>query len=212
MTQSQDSVNDIIQYCHFKGLKNELVNFCDQILNLINDIIGQNSSYNSEQVELLINNFGGMLQTVIVRIEQQFMSPDLIQKLFSTLTNLCNHDSCRQGVLFILNGILNTVNQEQCIDLSDTVLNIIDTTVHNKAINGGEYPFDSSSKRLATGLIQDLATAIDKHVSVHLQKITNLLFTILGDNDIGTDVKITAIIAIGDICLVTELSFQPFLE
>jgi hypothetical protein len=152
-----------------------------------------------------------MLQTVIVRIEQQYLNDDLIQKLFSTLTNLCNFDVCRQGVLFILNGILHTARQDHCVNLANTVLEIINTTIQNKSVNGEYYPFDSSCKRVATGLIQDLATNIDKDVVVHLDKITNLIFRILDDGEISLDVKITAIVAIGDICLVTEVAFEPYL-
>ena len=153
-----------------------------------------------------------MLQTVIVRIEQQYLHDDLIQKLYGTLTNLCSYDVCRQGVLFILNGLLNTAKQEQCNNLAGTVLEIINSTIQNKSVNGDNFPFDSSCKRLATGLIQDLATSINQHIVGHLEMITNLIFRILDDGDISLDVKITAIVAIGDICLVTEIAFEPYLE
>ena len=40
----------------------------------------------------------------------------------------------------------------------------------------------------------------------------DLLFIILEDPNMQTDVKTIAIIAIGDICLMSETSFQPYFQ
>ena len=50
------------------------------------------------------------------------------------------------------------------------------------------------------------------NISRWLKKIMDLLFILLNDSNISIDVKIITIVAIGDICLMTENDFHPYFE
>lgn len=46
----------------------------------------------------------------------------------------------------------------------------------------------------------------------NIDRMMTLVFKILEDQNMNTEVKITGIMAIGDICLNTESAFKPYLE
>ena len=60
---------------------------------------------------------------------------------------------------------------------------------------------------MATGLIQDLSTGLKDDITPYLSRIMTMLFNVLEDPDTQTDVKTIAIIAIGDLCLMSEAEF-----
>lgn len=60
---------------------------------------------------------------------------------------------------------------------------------------------------MATGLIQDLSTGLKDGITAYLGRIMGMLFKVLEDSDTQTDVKTIAIIAIGDLCLMSEAEF-----
>ena len=60
---------------------------------------------------------------------------------------------------------------------------------------------------MATGLIQDLSTALKEEITGYLDRIMSMLFNVLEDGATQTDVKTIAIIAIGDLCLMSESEF-----
>jgi hypothetical protein len=159
-----------------------------------------------------MNSLGGFLQVIIVRIETQNLKIDLVFKLLELLNKLSTNDNCRQGMLLILNGLLNTVSTDQIKNLSDTVLKVIHSTVNDQSANGQPCQFDQCCKRIATGLIQDLCNGLGNEVVPYLEKITSLLFSILQDPNIHTDVKIHAIKAIGEVCFAAEHEFEPYLD
>jgi len=130
---AQDAVNDITQHCDNTGLKGELVAFGEQILSQIDqNVLSPSAQFSQEHREILVNNFGGLLQVIIVRIEQDGLNNEMVQKVFDTLTNVSRHDSCRQGALLILNGLLNTLAQESIVGLAPTVLQLIESTVRDQ--------------------------------------------------------------------------------
>jgi hypothetical protein len=49
-------------------------------------------------------------------------------------------------------------------------------------------------------------------MTVYLEQIMDLLFIILQNENIPTDVKIVGISALGDICLITERAFHPYMQ
>jgi hypothetical protein len=59
----------------------------------------------------LLNNFGGMLQIIIVKLDYNFELNDglLSNEVYNLLTIISSNDNCRVGVIFILNGILNAI-------------------------------------------------------------------------------------------------------
>jgi hypothetical protein len=65
---------------------------------------------------------------------------------------------------------------------------------------------------MATGLVQDLVTGVGEQSAHYLERIMALLYKILEDAEMTTDVKTIAIQAIGDICLMTEAAFRPYFE
>jgi hypothetical protein len=85
------------------------------------------------------------------------------------------------------------------------IMDIITTTVQDE-----KSEFDTACKRLAVGLLQDLATNMGSGFAGMLDHVTAMIFKVLGDAALPTDVKTTAIVAIGDVCLMTEKAFQPY--
>jgi hypothetical protein len=47
--------------------------------------MGQDTMYTPEQQEQLINNFGGLLQVIIVRLEEGFITDDLKSTIMNTI-------------------------------------------------------------------------------------------------------------------------------
>jgi uncharacterized protein YegL len=62
-------------------------------------------------------------------------------------------------------------------------------------------------QRLATGLLQDLATSMQERFIQYLDRGTNLVNTILEQSHFSIEVKTIGIIALGDICLMSETAF-----
>lgn len=94
------------------------------------NILAGGNIYTSDEIELLINNLGGMLQVLIVRLETEHLDQAIIQLIYEILTKVSNIIGCRQATLFILNGLLNTMKVEQVIELADTALSIIESTIN----------------------------------------------------------------------------------
>ena len=103
--------------------------------------------------------------------------------------------------------MLHALDSAAVEKVAGPTLTIITSTVEDAASE-----FDTSCKRLAVGLLQDLATSMGAGFSAVLEHVTEMLFKVLGDGRLPTDVKTTAIMAIGDICLMTEKAFQPYFE
>lgn len=142
------------------------------------------------------------------------MTDELIQKIFNTLGKVCGRDSCRQGAILILNGILNTLHKDHLLNIVPSIITLIESTIKDEGQEGKPYTFDVYSKRGATGLIQDLANTLQDQIVPYLDKVMELLFIILQDGNcnIQSEVKIFGITAIGDICLTTEHAFRPYLN
>ena len=94
------------------------------------------------------------------------------------------------------------MSKEAIEQVADNIVSIIESTIRD-----GNQIFDGSCKRMATGLIQDLSTGLGQGISNYLLKIMEMLFIVLEDNNMATDVKTISIVAIGDICLMSEASF-----
>lgn len=72
--------------------------------------------------------------------------------------------------------------------------------------------FDPLSQRLATGILQDLATNMEEEFLSYLERGMALGYTILEQNHFNTEVKTIAIICLGDLCLQSEKAFYPHLN
>lgn len=111
--------------------------------------------YSTEEKDTLVNNFGGLLQILIVRLQDRLAQGSLVDDIFSTLSAICAQPSCRGGALLILNGFLNALPAEKVENVAETILQVIEQTIY-----GREEQFDLMCQRLATGLLQDLATSL----------------------------------------------------
>ena len=118
----------------------------------------------------LFKLYRGLLQVLIVRIEQ--IPVELQEKIMNILSTVCNRDSCRQGALLILNGMLNSMTKETVQGIAPTIINVIQTTINDQSSTGQSYSFDLMSKRFATGLIQDLANLMEMDISQYLNEVT----------------------------------------
>lgn len=78
-----------------------------------------------------------------------------------------------------------------------------------KAINENN---EDGSSRLACGLLSDLAHNIDNAITARLPEIMQCLLLVLRDNSFQPEDKLTAIIAVGDVCLASEHHFEPYIE
>lgn len=103
--------------------------------------------------------------------------------------------------------MLNALDSAAVGEVAEPILAIITGTLEDAT-----SAFDTACKRLAVGLLQDLATSMGAGFSQMLEHVTGMIFKVLGDASLPTDVKTTAIMAIGDICLMTEKAFQPYFE
>jgi hypothetical protein len=58
---------------------------------------------------------------------------------------------------------------------------------------------------MATGMISDVASSCrPEHYQSHLQKIVEMLMSVLTESRYESQTKLVAIVAIGDLCLATE--------
>jgi hypothetical protein len=103
--------------------------------------------------------------------------------------------------------MLHALDSTAVTEVAGAIMTIITSTVEDE-----KSEFDTSCKRLAVGLLQDLATSMGAGFADCLDHVTTMIFKVLGDATLPTDVKTTAIMAIGDICLMTEKAFQPYFE
>ena len=72
---------------------------------LINqNILSTDRIYLQQEAEYLLNNFGGLMQVIIVRMES--LDERLIYNICDTLTLITSFEPCRPGALLILSGLL----------------------------------------------------------------------------------------------------------
>ena len=83
-----DCLNDMTQHCDHEGLAAELGQLCHSIIQQLGENIlnGANpGGYSVEEKEVLVNNFGGLLQILIVRLQGRLAEGGLVDAIFSTL-------------------------------------------------------------------------------------------------------------------------------
>ena len=170
-------------------------------MDLINDRILTKSvdDYSEAQMDMLINNLAAFIKIVLIKTKHD-LTDGTKDKAFKTVLSISKRDSCREGSLEILSGLLNTMGKDQVGHISSRVMDIIESTI--KAT--GDKQYEDICVRMATGLIQDLTNCLRDDVNVYLGRIMNLLFYILEDPKSSTAIKTLAIIATGDLCLVSK--------
>lgn len=68
-----------------------------------------------------------------------------------------------------------------------------------------------TNKRLAIGLLQDLSGNLKEHFGQQLEIVVPLLLEVLRHEYLDVDIKTNAIMALGDICLICEHQFHPYI-
>lgn len=124
-----DCLNDMTQHCDHEGLAAELGQLCHSIIQQLGENIlnGANpGGYSVKEKEVLVNNFGGLLQILIVRLQGRLAEGGLVDAIFSTLSSVCAQPSFRGGALLILNGLLNALPAEKVEAVTDTILQVIE--------------------------------------------------------------------------------------
>ena len=74
------------------------------------------------------------------------------------ITHISAKDSMRQGTLLIINGMINSLQEDIIMGLTDNVLNLIEETIQDAELT--TYRFDISCRRMGTGIIQDIITGL----------------------------------------------------
>lgn len=65
---------------------------------------------------------------------------------------------------------------------------------------------DSECMRYACGLVSDMASWLPESIAPRFEELIPLIRQILQTGEVDISVKLTAIIAVGDVCMVTESS------
>jgi hypothetical protein len=97
-------------------------------------------------VEQLVNNLGGLLQPIIVRLEERF-DQYLYEKTLGFVNCYKTNEAYRQGIILTINGMLHSVSKDNCRNIVEQTqtIEIIQSTLR-------EEIFDAALKRMATGL------------------------------------------------------------
>ena len=111
-------------------------------------------------------------------------------------------------MLLIYNGLMNTLTKEEIDSMAPKIISMISQTLMNH--NG--YPFDVTCKRMATGLFSDMSTSMDLLIANHLDSTIPMLKFILKSEELPYDVKTNAVLAIGELCLMSEEKFLPYFD
>jgi len=108
------------------------------------------------------------------------------------------------GGILILNGLCYAVEKriEQHVPL---IVNYFVSACKEKNHT------DELSVRMGCGLISDLASVANETISLEVSSLIPALSTVLADNEIQTEAKFHAIVALGDVCLAAEEKFFKFL-
>ena len=71
---------------------------------------------------------------------------------------------------------------------------------------------DENCGRFACGLISDLANYMEKGISQYASEFMPGLQEVLTQSEFTTETKLTAMIAVGDLCLAIEEDFKQYLD
>ena len=99
-------------------------------MELINERILTKSEeeYSETQMDMLINNLGAFVKLVFIKTKDD-LPDETKDKAFKTVLNICKRDSCREGSLEILSGLLNTMGKDDVGHISGRVMDIIESTI-----------------------------------------------------------------------------------
>jgi hypothetical protein len=80
-----DCLNDMAQHCDHERLGNELYHLCSSVVKQLSESVaaeGNPQGYSSEEKETLVNNLGGLLQILVVRLQGTLTGGDLVNEIF----------------------------------------------------------------------------------------------------------------------------------
>ena len=160
---------------------------------------------NPEQRELFFDNYCSINQIALIQLGNDSLSDETVHKTVQ-LVCFIFHQAGRVtlGGLFILNGLINCVEAR----ISPYINDFIDMVTYG--VSGQQI--DDMGCRLSSGIISDLATAVQIDIAAYLDKICNCLLGVLGGDNMPPDSKLVAIEALGNVCLATEYHFHQYLN
>mmetsp|Transcript_36272 Transcript_36272/g.55713 ORF Transcript_36272/g.55713 Transcript_36272/m.55713 type:complete len:171 (+) Transcript_36272:1292-1804(+) len=104
----------------------------------------------------------------------------------------------------MVNGMIHSMGPEQLLTLIDKFFPLIEPPIQDQT---GAY--DLMSRRMAVGLLPDIAGCLGPQIVQYADRVINLLFFVL-EGELPMEVKTIAISAIGEICLNIESDFMPY--
>lgn len=87
-----DSLNDMIQHCDYEGLLDELFQLCSSVVHQLDEVILSQSNpggYAPAEKEIMVNNIGGLLQILIVRLQGRLERDGLRDRVLTSLQEIC---------------------------------------------------------------------------------------------------------------------------
>ncbi len=107
-----------------------------------------------------------------------------------------------QGILLIIHALI-VICEKNFINLISNAGNILYQSM--------SCADDENCTRFACGLISDLSNYLESDMSQFADTFMGCLKDVLSKPDFGTETKLHAIIAVGDLCLATEANFEKHL-
>ena len=197
-----DALGDIVQNCDYQdaGTRAVLVELASAVLtNLETQLNNLDASGKTgERADFLANNYCGLMQATIVRLEGGIAA--VRGRLQEMLGRICAAPAIRVGAILMLGALQHVLDDETLLMMAPDLVRVADETLN-------DVNFDTQCKRNATGLIQDLAGSLGEKFAVHVDQVAPVLHRTLEANDLDPTVKTCAIMAVGDLCLTTEANF-----
>lgn len=102
-----------------------------------------------------------------------------------------------------MNGLINVLGERCSRFVNDFVTHVF-TAIKDNA--------DDAVCRMSCGLVSDLAHNVERHIVPHLNEIMTCLLQVLRENNYNTEIKLAAIIAVGDVCLASDNDFASYVD
>ena len=142
---------------------------------------------------------------MIYRLGSDYITDEYMNSVVSLVESLFKrHTKVLSGGILMLNGLSYAV-EGRIEPFVPTIVNYFVSACTNKNLN------DEMSVRMGCGLISDLASVAAMAISLEVSRLIPALSTVLADNEIQTEAKFHAIVALGDVCLASEDRFFTYL-
>jgi len=146
---------------------------------------------------------GSLIQILIVNLRAE-INQELATNIVSLVTSL--FESNRKvvyGGLLIIHALIVVLERNFEVFLPQ---------VGNDLVNSIVNVEDENCGRFACGLVSDLSNFLESNMKNYANNFMSCLNTVLSNNNYQTETKLHAMIAVGDICLAIDSSFQSYFD